>query len=70
MKTARRLDGGVWRRSEDQVYSLLSKAQAARVSQFTAFFYVGRLEEFGPTRQLFAKPAKARTEDYITGRFG
>ncbi len=44
--------------------------QAARVSQFTAFFYVGRLEEFGPTRQMFAKPSKQRTEDYITGRFG
>jgi len=44
--------------------------QAARVSQNTAFFYLGRLEEFGATREMFAKPAKKRTEDYITGRFG
>jgi phosphate transport system ATP-binding protein len=40
------------------------------VSQFTAFFYVGRLEEFGSTRAMFAKPVNKRTEDYITGRFG
>ncbi len=44
--------------------------QAARVSDHTAFFYEGRLVEFGPTNQLFTKPAKKETEDYITGRFG
>lgn len=44
--------------------------QAARVSDFTAFFYEGRLIEFGATSQLFTKPEKEQTEDYITGRFG
>ncbi|MCE5302420.1 MAG: phosphate ABC transporter ATP-binding protein PstB [Planctomycetaceae bacterium] len=44
--------------------------QAARVSDFTAFFYEGSLVEFGPTKQLFTKPEKKETEDYITGRFG
>jgi phosphate transport system ATP-binding protein len=44
--------------------------QAARVSDFTAFFYQGRIVEFGLTRQLFTKPANRQTEDYITGRFG
>jgi phosphate transport system ATP-binding protein len=44
--------------------------QAARVSDHTAFFYEGRLIEFGRTPQLFTKPREKRTEDYITGRFG
>ena len=44
--------------------------QAARISDFTAFFYEGHLVEFGPTRQIFTKPNKKQTEDYITGRFG
>lgn len=44
--------------------------QAARVSDYTAFLYEGRLVEFGPTRRLFTKPEKKETEDYITGRFG
>ena len=44
--------------------------QAARVSDFTAFFYEGRLVEFGDTRAIFTKPAEMQTEDYITGRFG
>jgi phosphate transport system ATP-binding protein len=44
--------------------------QAARVSDFTAFFYEGRVVETGPTRQIFTKPLKKQTEDYITGRFG
>jgi phosphate transport system ATP-binding protein len=44
--------------------------QAARVSDYTAFFYVGDLVEFGDTEQLFTRPSVARTEDYITGRFG
>ena len=44
--------------------------QAARVSDLTAFFYEGELIEFGLTRQIFTKPEKKRTEDYITGRFG
>ena len=44
--------------------------QAARVSDLTAFLYEGYLIEVGPTKQLFTKPRKKRTEDYITGRFG
>ena len=44
--------------------------QAARVSDFTAFFYMGELIEFGETEQMFTKPGKKQTEDYITGRFG
>lgn len=44
--------------------------QAARVSDFTAFFYEGALIEFGRTDQLFTRPKEKRTEDYITGRFG
>jgi phosphate transport system ATP-binding protein len=44
--------------------------QAARVSDYTGFLYEGVLVEFGPTRQLFTKPQKKDTEDYITGRFG
>ncbi len=44
--------------------------QAARVSDYTAFFYEGQLVEFGPTKNIFTKPNVARTEDYITGRFG
>src|SRR6185437_6913019 len=44
--------------------------QAARVSEFTAFFYVGELVEAGPTDQIFTSPLKPRTEAYITGRFG
>jgi phosphate transport system ATP-binding protein len=44
--------------------------QAARASDFTGFFWLGELVEFGETRQLFTKPTKKQTEDYITGRFG
>jgi phosphate transport system ATP-binding protein len=44
--------------------------QAARVSDFTAFMYLGRLVEFGKTDKLFTAPEKQETEDYITGRFG
>ena len=44
--------------------------QAARVSDYTAFFYLGDLIEFGETGKLFTAPEKRQTEDYITGRFG
>ena len=47
-----------------------SMAQAARVSQQTAFFHMGRLVESGPTEQIFTNPRDQRTQDYITGRFG
>jgi len=44
--------------------------QAARVSDFTAYMYLGELIEFGATDELFIKPKRSETEDYITGRFG
>ena len=44
--------------------------QAARCSDFTAYMYLGELIEFGETEQVFFKPKRAETEDYITGRFG
>ncbi|MGI8436291.1 MAG: phosphate ABC transporter ATP-binding protein PstB [Chthoniobacterales bacterium] len=44
--------------------------QAGRVSDQTAFFYLGRLVEFSETRKMFSNPAQRQTEDYITGRFG
>jgi phosphate transport system ATP-binding protein len=44
--------------------------QAGRVSDYTGFFYLGRLIEFGPTSKIFTNPTEKRTEDYITGRFG
>jgi phosphate transport system ATP-binding protein len=44
--------------------------QAARVSDFTGYFLLGELVEFGETDQIFTRPADTRTEDYITGRFG
>jgi phosphate transport system ATP-binding protein len=44
--------------------------QAARISDYTAFFLMGELIEFGQTRQIFQNPREKRTEDYITGRFG
>jgi len=44
--------------------------QAARVAQYTAFFYMGELVEHDETNVIFTRPAQARTEDYITGRFG
>ena len=47
-----------------------SMQQAARVSDRTAFFYMGRLVEVGPTDKLFTRPENKQTEDYITGRFG
>jgi len=55
-------------------YSLIivthSMAQAARVSQMTAFFHLGALVEYGPTEEIFTNPRDQRTQDYITGRFG
>ena len=44
--------------------------QAARVSDNTAFFYLGKLIEYGPTEQIFFNPENSQTEAYITGRFG
>lgn len=44
--------------------------QASRVSDYTAFFYIGELVEYDDTKKMFTKPSKTQTEDYITGRFG
>ena len=44
--------------------------QAARVSDFTAYMYLGELIEVGDTKQIFTKPGRKETEDYITGKFG
>jgi phosphate transport system ATP-binding protein len=65
---------------EELIYSLKDKytivivthnlQQAARVSDKTAFFWLGRLVEYGPTADMFTKPQDKLTEDYITGRFG
>jgi phosphate transport system ATP-binding protein len=44
--------------------------QAARVSDYTAFFYLGSLIEFDATEKMFTQPAMKQTEDYVTGRFG
>jgi len=44
--------------------------QAARISDFTAFFFQGQIVEFGPTEQIFTRPRMKQTEDYVTGRFG
>ena len=65
---------------EELIYELKSKytilivthnmQQAARVSDYTAFMYMGELIEFGDTNELFTNPKKKQTEDYITGRYG
>jgi phosphate transport system ATP-binding protein len=44
--------------------------QATRVSDRTAFFYLGHMVEIGPTAKIFTSPSEKRTEDYVTGRFG
>jgi phosphate transport system ATP-binding protein len=44
--------------------------QAARISDYTAFFYMGELLEFDDTKTLFVSPKLKQTEDYVTGRFG
>ena len=47
-----------------------SMQQAARISEFTAFFHLGQIVEFGTTTNIFTRPREKKTEDYITGRFG
>jgi phosphate transport system ATP-binding protein len=58
------------KKSYTQVIVTHNMQQAARVSDRTAFLYLGELIEYGPTEKLFIKPIKQQTEDYITGRFG
>jgi phosphate transport system ATP-binding protein len=53
-----------------QVIVTHNMQQASRVSDYTAFLYLGELIEYGPTERLFLNPIKKQTEDYITGRFG
>src|SRR5436305_10884153 len=53
-----------------QVIVTHNMQQASRVSDYTAFLYLGELVEYGPTERLFLNPLKKQTEDYITGRFG
>jgi phosphate transport system ATP-binding protein len=74
------LDPIATQRIEELIYQLKSRytivivthnmQQAARVSDRTAFFWLGRLIEFGPTDRIFTNPAEKLTEDYVTGRFG
>jgi phosphate transport system ATP-binding protein len=74
------LDPAATTRIEDLIYELRKNCtivivthnmqQAARISDLTAFFFQGRLVEMGPTDQMFTRPEKKETEDYITGRFG
>lgn len=74
------LDPSSTQRIEELVYELKSELtiiivthnlqQAARASEYTAFFFTGTLVEFGPTEQIFTSPREERTEAYITGRFG
>jgi len=74
------LDPTATARIEDLMYQLKQKytiiivthnmQQAARVSDFTGYFLLGELVEFGQTGQIFTSPRDRRTEDYITGRFG
>jgi phosphate transport system ATP-binding protein len=74
------LDPASTARIEDLIYELKQNytivivthnmQQAARVSDITAFFLLGRLIEVGPTDKMFTRPSKKETEAYITGRFG
>jgi phosphate transport system ATP-binding protein len=74
------LDPIATQRIEELIYELKQRytivivthnmQQAARVSDATAFFWLGKLIEFGPTDRLFTSPAEKLTEDYVTGRFG
>jgi phosphate transport system ATP-binding protein len=74
------LDPIATQRIEELVYQLKAKytivivthnmQQAARVSDHTAFFWLGRLVEYAPTDRIFTNPSEKLTEDYVTGRFG
>ncbi|MBM3240797.1 phosphate ABC transporter ATP-binding protein [Candidatus Poribacteria bacterium] len=74
------LDPIATQKIEDLIYTLKEKytivivthnmQQAARVSDYTAFFYIGELIEFGETTKIFTRPTEKMTDDYVTGRFG
>ncbi len=61
-------------RELEQKYTIIivthNMQQAARISEYTAFFYTGELEEFSKTEEMFTNPRNKKTEDYITGKFG
>ncbi len=67
-----RVEELIWSLKADYTFVIVthSMAQAARVSDHTAFFYMGELIEFATTSKIFTNPAHKKTEDYITGRFG
>jgi phosphate transport system ATP-binding protein len=62
----------VWELRKDVTVVIVTHnmQQAARVSDYTAFFLLGELVETGPTEALFTNPKDSRTESYLTGRFG
>ncbi len=71
--TERSLDravSGLLLRDDELCVTAIADDQAGRISDNTAFFYLGRLIEFSETRKMFSNPAQRQTEDYITGRFG
>ena len=65
---------GLWDEVHDRRYAIVivthSMQQAARISQKTAFFHLGRLMEHGDTAAIFTNPTHEKTKDYITGRYG
>ena len=62
----------IWNLKKDYTFVIVthSMQQASRVSDRTAFFYMGELVEHGDTRKIFSNPSKKHTEDYISGKFG
>lgn len=62
----------IWQLKESFTIVIVTHSmhQASRVSDTTAFFYMGEMVEMGPTQKIFTSPSQKRTEDYITGRFG
>ena len=58
------------KRHYTQIIVTHNMQQASRISDYTAFMYLGDLIEYGPTEKLFVTPVTQQTEDYITGRFG
>ncbi len=62
----------VWQLKETYTIVIVTHSmhQASRISDSTAFFYMGEMVEMGPTKRIFTSPTQKRTEDYITGRFG
>ncbi len=62
----------IWQLKESYTIVIVTHSmhQASRVSDTTAFFYMGEMVEMGPTQKIFTSPTQKRTEDYITGRFG